>query len=43
MYTGWGTSEMVAHAVQAEFKRLGLDVEHLDAMFGGTYLEHHPS
>ena len=27
MYTGWGTSEMVAHAVQAEFKRLGLDVE----------------
>ena len=34
---------MVAHAVQGEFKRLGLDVEHLDAMFGGTYLEDHPS
>ena len=29
MYTGWGTSEMVTHAVQSELKRLGLEIEHL--------------
>ena len=29
MYTGWGTSEMVTHAVQSELKRLGIEIEHL--------------
>ncbi len=29
MYTGWGISEMVTHAVQSELKRLGIEIEHL--------------